>query len=282
MSKKKKGLFYKLKKKFKNNDPAISVLRLEGVIETGGTFKKGLSLEEHEENIVRAFKPKRLKAVLLQINSPGGSPAQSELIYKRIRELSEEKKVPVYTFIEDVAASGGYWLACAGDKIYALDSSIVGSIGVITAGFGFVDAIKKLGIERRVYTQGENKSILDPFKPEKKSDIEFLKLLQKDIHDSFKKLVSSRRGDKIDEDAQKIVYTGQFWNGIKAKELGLIDEIGNMNEFIKEEFGKDVKIERIIKPQGWLKKKLSGASLNIAESLVKVVNDKTIWSKYNL
>jgi signal peptide peptidase SppA len=282
MLKKQPGTFQKIVKKFKKSTPLVSVIRLEGVIGSAGSFKKGLTLEDQQADISKAFKPKNLKAVALQINSPGGSPVQSELIFNLIRELSEEKGVPVFSFVEDVAASGGYWLACAGDEIYSLESSIVGSIGVISSGFGFVEAIKKLGVERRVYTQGENKSILDPFKPEKPDDVEFLKSLQSDIHESFKNLVRTRRKGKIDEDANNKIFTGQFWNGVKAKELGLIDSYGSMDAVLKEKFGKDVKIERIAKPKSWLKKKLSGASLSLVESCVKVVDEKSLWSKYNL
>lgn len=269
----------------KDTTPSVSVLRLSGVIGEVGGFKKGLSLNDIEEEIKRAFDKKvhkNLKAVAVQVNSPGGSPVQSELIYQKIRSLSEEKNLPVYTFAEDVAASGGYWLMCSGDELYASSSSIVGSIGVISSGFGFVDTIKKLGIERRVYTQGENKSVLDPFQEEDQNSIEILKSSQKDVHDAFKYLVNSRRGSKIDLEKNSDLFSGKFWSGKTAKELGLIDEINNLEPVIKEKFGNNVKIIKVQKSKGWLKKKLSVASDAFVSSIISKAVTQKMWSRFGL
>lgn len=280
MPARKQSKIKKFYKKITKSKPKVAVLRLSGVIGSAGMMKKGLSLEELDDDIKRAFEISGLKAVALQVNSPGGSPVQSELIYKRIRAFSEEKKVPVYTFVEDVAASGGYWLACSGDEIYASESSVVGSIGVISAGFGFVDAIKKLGVERRVYTQGENKSVLDPFQKENPKDIEILMNLQKDVHESFKNIVRTRRDGKIKKTQEKQLFSGEFWNGVKGKDLGLVDEIGDMYSVMQSKYGKKVKFEKISKPKGWLKKKLSGATLNITDSIASSIVEKLFWGKY--
>ena len=189
--------------------------------------------------IERAFKRRKPVAVALVINSPGGSPAQSALIAARIRRLSEEKDVPVIAFVEDVAASGGYWLATAGDEIFADANSIVGSIGVISAGFGFPEFLERHGIERRVYTSGKSKSMLDPFRPEKPEDVDRLKSLQEQIHESFIAHVKLRRGDKLVEDED--LFTGEFWVGKTAQDKGLIDGIGHLVPTMKARFGDDVR-----------------------------------------
>ncbi|MEM7616761.1 MAG: S49 family peptidase [Pseudomonadota bacterium] len=257
----------KLIKICNKEEPVVNVIRISGVIGQAGGLKKGLSFDSLNESITKSFSKFKPKAVILQINSPGGSPVQSELIYNRIRQLSVEKEIPVYTFIEDVGASGGYWLACAGDKIYASKSSIVGSIGVIASGFGFVEAIEKIGVERRVHTQGENKSILDPFKPEKETDIKIISEIQKNIHDAFKDLVKERREGKINPKSKKI-FSGEFWSGMQALELGLIDEIGVMHNILYEKFGKKVKINKMQRQKGWFKSKIGIISDDIADSLV--------------
>ena len=194
--------------------------------------------------IDKAFEVKGAKAVALVINSPGGSPVQSSLIYDRIRYLSREKDIPVLAFVEDVAASGGYWLACAGDEIYVNASSVVGSIGVVSAGFGFVDAIEKLGVTRRVYTAGKRKVMLDPFQPENEGDIDHLKTLQKDIHDQFTALVRHRRGSKLTAPEDDL-FSGAFWTGLKAVELGLADKTGEIRQVLKERFGDKVQIKLV-------------------------------------
>lgn len=233
--------------------PRIAILRLSGVIGNVGFGRNGMSLSSLDQLIKDAFSKPKTRAVCLAINSPGGSPVQSELIATRIKELSIEKSIPVYSFVEDVAASGGYWLACIGEEIYASRSSIIGSIGVITSGFGLKEAIKKLGIERRVITQGKNKSILDPFSDMKKEDTQIITNLQEDTHKHFIEYVQESRKDKLkasDED----LFSGEFWSGKKALEYGLIDGIQNMHSFIKNKFGNRVKIEYISQKESWFKK----------------------------
>lgn len=262
---------------------SVAVLRLAGIIDSsGGMFKKGLSLLELEDDITKAFEMSGVKAVAVQINSPGGSPVQSELIYNRIRRLSEEKDIPVFTFAEDVAASGGYWLACVGEEIYASNSSIVGSIGVISAGFGFEKTIEKLGVERRVYSQGENKSVLDPFQKEKPEDIRILTSAQKDVHDAFKDLVRERRKGKIKKTAEKQLFSGEFWSGKKALELGLIDGIGDMHDIMKEKYGDKVKFIKVSKPQSWLKRKLGMSVDMLVDSVYHTVAQRSLWSRFGL
>ena len=219
----------------------VSVIPLNGIIAPNMGRRKGLNLNEIDKNIEQAFSVKNLKAVALQINSPGGSPVQSEMISQRIRSLSEKNNVPVLAFIEDVAASGGYWLACSADEIFASKASIVGSIGVVSSGFGFDKAIQKIGIERRLYTSGDNKAILDPFLAENKDDVKRLKSIQKELHSQFIGFVKSRRGSKISVE-NKEVFTGAFWSGEKRLEIGLIDSFGEMKSVLKERFGENVKI----------------------------------------
>ena len=220
----------------------VSVIPLNGIIAPNMGRRKGLNLNEIDKNIEDAFSLKNLKAVALQINSPGGSPVQSEMISKRIRELSEKKNIPVLAFVEDVAASGGYWLACSADEIFASKASIVGSIGVVSSGFGFDKAIQKLGVERRLYTSGDNKAILDPFLPENNDDVKRLKSIQKELHGQFITFVKSRRGSKIINE-NKEIFTGAFWSGEKSLELGLIDSFGEMKTVLKDRFGENVKIK---------------------------------------
>ena len=219
----------------------VSCIPLNGIIAPNMGRRKGLNLHELDKVIEQAFSVKNLKAVVLQINSPGGSPVQSEMISKRIRDLSEKKNVPVLAFVEDVAASGGYWLACAADEIFASKASIIGSIGVVSSGFGFDKAIEKIGIDRRLYTSGENKAILDPFLPENKDDVKRLKAIQKELHNQFISFVKSRRGSKI-TNKDKDLFTGAFWSGEKSLDLGLIDAFGEMKFILKERFGENIKI----------------------------------------
>ena len=220
----------------------VSCIPLNGIIAPNMGRRKGLNLNELDKVIEQAFTVKNLKAVVLQINSPGGSPVQSEMISKRIRDLSEKKNVPVLAFVEDVAASGGYWLACAADEIFASKASIIGSIGVVSSGFGFDKAIEKIGIDRRLYTSGENKAILDPFLPENKDDVKRLKAIQKELHNQFISFVKSRRGSKITH-KDKDLFTGAFWSGEKSLDLGLIDAFGEMKFILKERFGEQIKIK---------------------------------------
>lgn len=267
----------------------IAILRLEGVIGKAGIGSKGMSFTSLNSLIEQAFNTPKLTAILLAINSPGGSPVQSELISSRIISLSSIKKIPVYSFIEDVGASGGYWLACAGQEIYASKSSIVGSIGVVSRGFGFTSAIEKLGIERRVHTAGKNKSVLDPFKAEKKSDIEIIKKIQLNIHENFINYVKSRRIGKLTQD-DDILFNGEFWTGETANDFGLIDGINDMYNFIKEKWGEDVKIENISPKESWFKKKFgisrnnfsSEFALSLKEEMKNLIEEADLENKYNI
>ncbi|WP_345607211.1 S49 family peptidase [Pseudonocardia adelaidensis] len=216
--------------------PVVSLLRLHGVITaaTGPMPRSVISAQTVEKPLVRAFAPERLAAVALLVNSPGGSPTQSALVADRIRGLAAEKGVPVLAFCEDVAASGGYWLACAADEIYAHPTSLVGSIGVISHGFGLEGLIKRFGVERRLYTAGESKSRLDPFLPEKQEDVAWLRDLQDQLHEMFQDWVVARRGDRLREKDE--LFTGEVWTGAKAVELGLVDGLGTARAVLGERF----------------------------------------------
>ncbi|NBV05768.1 MAG: S49 family peptidase [Proteobacteria bacterium] len=263
-----------------NSDPIVACVNLHGVIGKDSKLESGLNFQNIEPLLKRAFETKNLKAVALNINSPGGSPVQSELIYNYIRELSAEKKIPVYTFAQDVAASGGYWLLVAGDEVYAHNSSIIGSIGVIFSGFGFVELIKKIGIDRRLYTEGKNKAILDPFMPEESENIEILKNAQRDVFESFKDLVRSRRGDKLKESEDKL-FTGAFWSGKKAAELGLVDGICDMRKKMKEKFGDKIQFVQVTAKKGLLKSFFSEKSQMI-ETLISKVEERISFNRFGL
>lgn len=265
--------------------PVVSVIRLSGAIGVSSPLKPGLTLAALASTIERAFETPRAKAVAIQINSPGGSPAQSMMIYKRIRALAEEKELPVYVFTEDVAASGGYMLAVAGDEIYADPSSIIGSIGVVSASFGFTKLIENYGIERRVYTAGTKKATLDPFQPENPEDIERLKLIQKDIHKTFIDLVKGRRGVKI-EGKDEELFTGEFWSGNQALKLGLIDGIDDLRSKMREIYGKKVKLKKVEQKTGMfsrmrgLTKMGLGNETSFAEEMLSAVETRALWSRY--
>ncbi|WP_259780363.1 S49 family peptidase [Aestuariispira ectoiniformans] len=261
----------------------VAVIRLYGVIGQAGLMKKGLNLQDLEESLEQAFEVKKLKAVALSINSPGGSPVQSALIAGRIRELAAKNEVPVYAFCEDAAASGGYWLACAGDEIYAQSASIVGSIGVISAGFGFTELIEKIGVERRVYTSGDSKSQLDPFKPEKKDDIKHLKELQNDIHEQFKGYVRARRDGKLQKE-EKDLFNGNFWTGAAAADLGLVDGLGELKAVCRDKFGDKVSFKDVSKPKGWLQRKLGMESRldAVGRGLMNQVEERWWWGRLGL
>lgn len=276
-----------------DNSPIVPVLRLSGAIGISSPFDQGLNLAGLATQIEKAFSVKKAKAVALQINSPGGSPVQSKLIFNRIRALSEEKEIPVYSFVEDVAASGGYWLALAGDEVYADDSSILGSIGVISAGFGFDKAIEKIGVDRRVYTAGERKMSLDPFSPEQPDEIVRLKALQKDIHKSFRSLVENRRGDKIAK-ASDMLFTGEFWSGTKAVELGLIDGLGDLRSVMREKFGDKVNLKLIQSKRGFFRRAGIGSHLTshlptsqsltagLTHDVLTTLETRALWSRFGL
>jgi signal peptide peptidase SppA len=196
--------------------------------------------------------------------------------------LADEKKIKVIIFAEDVAASGGYFIACAGDEIYANSSSIIGSIGVITASFGFKEMIKKIGIERRVYTAGKNKSTLDPFVDEKEEDVQRLKKLQLELHGDFIKIVEKSRGKKLKEPEKNNIFTGEFWSGSTALKLGLVDGIGNADQILKEKFGKDVVIKKFEKQKSFIAKKLSSSIENQIDNLSNTLEEKAIWQRFGL
>ena len=255
----------------------IPHIKLSGVIGNVGKFKQGIDFASQEEIIKKAFSIKKAPAVAISINSPGGSPVQSHLIHDQIRSLAKKNKKKVLIFAEDVAASGGYLIACAGDEIYANQSSIIGSIGVIYSSFGFTDLISKIGVQRRVYTAGKNKSTLDPFMEEKQEDIERLKNIQLDLHKDFIDVVEKSRGTKLKKSEVEL-FSGEFWSGSKSKTLGLVDGIGNAHEILKEKFGDDVIIKKFEKTKGWLSQKLS--SSNQIDQFANILEERSIWQRY--
>lgn len=257
--------------------PVVAVVKLHGVITpTPSPLSRGtININTVEQALVKAFDHEKLSAVALAINSPGGAPTQSALVSERIRELADRKKVPVIAFCEDVTASGGYWLACAADEIYAHSSSLVGSIGVVTAGFGLNGLLERVGVERRVYTAGENKVRLDPFRPEKDEDVEWLKSLQSQLHDQFVSWVKERRGDRLVGDD---LFTGEIWTGAKAAELGLVDGVGNLRAVLTKRFP-DAELT-VAEPKRPLLARLGlgGAT----QSLLTAVEHRAIWARYGL
>ena len=276
--------------------PFVPVVRMTGAIGLSSPLRPGLSIASLAGTLERAFSVSRLPSVAIVINSPGGSPVQSSLIHKRIRQLAGEKDKKVYVFCEDVAASGGYYLAVAGDEIYADPSSIVGSIGVISAGFGFDKAIDKLGIERRVYTAGLSKAALDPFRPEQPADVERLKLLQKDVHDTFIAVVKERRLGKLKApDAE--LFSGAFWSGPRAFEYGLVDGLSDVRSRMRELHGPEVRLVVISQPGGGLLGRLrrlpmsgswggetegAGLCAGFAEGVLAALEERAMWGRYGL
>ncbi len=258
----------------------VAVIRMSGVITDAQTRKPTISHNRYADILNEAFDVYNLKAVALVLNCPGGSPAQSALIGAHIRRLAEEKEIPVYAFAEDVAASGGYWLACAADKIYAQDVSIVGSIGVISASFGFQDFIERYGVERRVHTSGKDKGFLDPFQSEKADDVLRLKDIQKDIHERFISWVKERRGERLNEDNEPL-FEGGFWTGGRAQTLGLIDGIGDVYSVMRKEYGEDIKFKDFEPSSGFIAG-LLGADTSVGEKLVEGLEAKGQWQRYGL
>jgi signal peptide peptidase SppA len=271
---------------FRNPPPVVPVIRLAGPIGQIGVMRTGLALSRLASVIERAFSVSDLKAVALIINSPGGSAVQSALIAKRIRDLAGEKNVPVYAFVEDVAASGGYWLACAADEIYANANSIVGSIGVISSSFGFTDLIHRIGVERRVYTAGDKKMMLDPFQPENPDDVERLKTLQQEIHGNFQGWVRERRGIRL-RGLDSELFSGEFWSGTRAVELGLVDGVDDLRAHMRRRFGEKVKLRLIGAPTSWLRRWLGPHTTTLlpeswADDLVSTIEARALWSRYGL
>jgi signal peptide peptidase SppA len=264
-----------------SNSIEIPTLRLSGVIGQAGLMRSGLSISSLDKLIDKLFADKKSPAVALIINSPGGSPTQSSLIAEKIIKKSKEKNKKVLAFVEDVAASGGYWLACASDEIFVDINSIIGSIGVISPGFGFVELIKKIGIERRVYTSGKSKSFLDPFKEEKEEDIDRLRNIQEQIHENFISYVTKRREGKISEKNFNEVFSGLFWVGQKAIDLGLADGIGSIYEVIEEKYGKKAKIKIIDQKKSFIQRKIS-SSLIDGDTILQKIEEKAMWSKFGL
>ncbi|MCR5858685.1 S49 family peptidase [Mesorhizobium sp. J428] len=271
----------------------IPVIRLQGTIMAGGgQFRPSLSLASTAGLIEKAFAFKNAPAVAISINSPGGSPVQSRLIYKRIRDLAEEKNKRVLVFVEDVAASGGYMIAVAGDEIIADPSSIVGSIGVVSASFGFPELLKKIGVERRVHTAGRNKAVLDPFREERPEDVQKLKELQLEVHETFIDLVKDRRGVKLADDPD--LFTGLFWSGKRGLVLGLVDALGDMRGFLRERYGDKVRL-KLISPQrglfgrriGLLGGSLSGRgtqdiAASAAQGIADAASERALWARFGL
>ena len=260
----------------------VAHLKLSGVIGNAGKFKQGIDFAGQEELIKKAFSLKKATCVAISINSPGGSPVQSHLIYSFIRQQAKKHKKKVIVFAEDVAASGGYLISCAGDEIYANSSSIIGSIGVISASFGFKDLIKKIGVERRVYTAGKNKSTLDPFKEEKEEDIQRIKKLQLELHSDFISVVKKSRGSKLKDPEKNNTFTGEFWSGSTSLKLGLIDGIGNAEKILREKFGENVVIKKLEKPKGFIAKKLSASFDSQIDNIVNAIEERALWQKFGL
>jgi signal peptide peptidase SppA len=276
-----------------NRAPVVPVLRLSGTIGMATPLRPGLSISQVAGAIEKAFDLSKLPTVAVVVNSPGGSPVQSSLIFRRIRQLAEEKGKTVYVFCEDVAASGGYYLAVAGDYIYADAASIVGSIGVIFAGFGFDKAIEKLGVERRVHTSGDNKDALDPFRPERPEDVKRLMELQRDVHDVFIGIVKERRAGRLTGTDHEL-FSGAFWSGPRALELGLIDGISDVRSKMRELHGEKVRLRVIPLERGGLLSRLrrlpglnsyeelTRGRLAIGDDLISAIEARSLWSRFGL
>ena len=263
--------------------PTVGIVRLAGAIGMPLPLRgDSLSIASLAGALDRAFALKNLQAVALAINSPGGAAVQSALIARRIRALAVEKKVPVLAFVEDVAASGGYWLATAADEIYADECSIVGSIGVIAAGFGFPELLQRLGIERRVHTAGPRKAMLDPFRQERPEDVARLMELQQEIHEGFKAQVRERRAGKLKGDEAEL-FSGDIWTGRPALARGLIDGIGDLRGILRGRYGEKVKLVTVGAPRGWLRRRLGLARPESwADQLAASVEERALWGRYGL
>ena len=276
-------------RRFRSDIPVVPVVRFSGVIGVVTPLRPGILLSTVARTLERAFETPRARAVALVINSPGGSPSQSHLIYRRIRQLADEKNIPVLAFVEDVGASGGYMLACAADEIICDQYSIIGSIGVVGGTFGFTKLMDKLGIERRLYTAGDRKVMLDPFLPEKPDDVKRIKAIQKDIHESFIALVKARRGGKLNG-ADKALFSGEFWTADKAIELGLADRMGDLRSVLRERFGEKVYTPLISAERSLLGRRLTGVNFSdaiahypgFADDLISALEVRAMWGRYGL
>jgi serine protease SohB len=284
-----------LPKRWRGDLPVVPVVRLTGVIGFSTPLRPGLSIAGVAKTLDRAFAVRSAKAVALVINSPGGSAVQSHLIFQRIRALSDEKKVPIIAFVEDVAASGGYMIACAADEIVCDPASIVGSIGVIGASFGFPEAMKRLGIERRIYTAGEHKSMLDPFLPEQEEDVARLKSIQRDIHDMFVGLVRARRGARL-TGPENTMFSGEYWVAKTAKEFGLVDALGDVRSSLRQRFGENVMMPLIAAERSLFGRRTPGVTgiaperildgvmdrAGLVDDIISAIETRAIWARFGL
>ena len=280
--------------RFRNPAPVVAVVQLAGIIGRLGPFQRGLSLTSLAATLERAFKREGAKAVAIVVNSPGGSPVQSALIARRIRALAAEHRLPVYAFAEDVAASGGYWLLTAGDEIWADESSIIGSIGVVSGGFGFPEVLKRLGVERRLYTAGEHKAALDPFQPEKPGEIDHLRGILEDTHEAFRRQVRERRQGRLKGDEAEL-FSGRFWSGRTALALGLVDGLGDLRTVMRKKFGEKVRLKLVGDGRRWWRRRLHlpavdyparglhhAASLDVPSSLIAAIEERLLWNRFGL
>jgi serine protease SohB len=279
-----------LPRRFRGDVPVVPVVRLTGVIGFSTPLRPGLTLSSVAKQLDRAFAWPRARAVALLINSPGGSAVQSHLVFQRIRQLSVEKKLPAIAFVEDVAASGGYMIACAADEIVADPSSIVGSIGVIGATFGFDKLIEKIGVERRIYTSGLNKAMLDPFLPENPEHVARLKAIQQDIHTSFIDLVKSRRGAKLNG-AEQDLFSGEYWAARQGIAFGLVDRIGDLRSTLRERYGDKVETPLVAASRSLFGRTTPGVSAQIGnlldrpaltDELISSLEARALWARFGL
>lgn len=274
-----------LPERWRKPRPRVAVLRLQGAIGAVSPFRPGLSIGALAPSLEKAFAVPHLSAVALIVNSPGGSAAQSHLIYKRIRALAAEKDVPVFAFVEDAAASGGYMIACAADEIVADPASLVGSIGVVSAGFGFQELIARIGVERRVHTQGEAKAMLDPFRPEDPADVARLTAIQADIQALFTGLVTERRKTL---NASQNLFAGAVWSGRQALELGLVDALGDVRTTLRERFGEKVELKMIAEQKGSLVARLlrrsspGSTATALPDAVIAALEERASWARFGL
>ena len=275
--------------RFRTDIPLVPVVRLSGVIGVATPLRPGLLISTAAKTLERAFSVRNARAVALVINSPGGSPSQSHLIFRRIRDLSAEKQIPVIAFVEDIGASGGYMLACAADEIICDQFSIIGSIGVVGGSFGFAKLMDKLGVERRLYTSGEHKAMLDPFLPEDPGDVKRLKAIQKDIHERFIALVKERRAGKL-KGPDQTLFSGEFWTAPKANEFGLADSIGDLRGVLRARYGEKLRTPLISAERSLFGRRLQGVGLAaaiadqpaLADDLVSALETRALWARYGL
>jgi len=271
--------------RFRKRPPTVAVVPLRGIIGASGPARRGLSLETVAPVLEAAFKNKRTTAVALIINSPGGSPVHSDLIAQRIRDLAGEHDKPVTAFVEDVAASGGYWIACAADEILVNPSSIIGSIGVVSAGFGFVEALEKLGVERRVHTAGTRKALLDPFRPEQDEDIAHLKAIQVEMHHRFIDWVRDRRGERLKAGEEPEMFEGKFWTGARGIDYGLADGEGELRRTMRARHGDKTRFRVIERRRSIMERLRIGASVDpvaIGEDALSALGERAMWARFGL